>query len=201
MTAQVWAAAAAHAATAAVIGLLTLIASAPWFPVAPRGLRGQPGARTRRWRPWLRGQERPRGAEVDEAVVLDLMRAALSSGADLVTAVEAVAAALPARQASTYQRAAAALRLGTPWCDAWPDADAVVAQALAAAWQDGLDPEPVLRFAAASIRRQRQARAQEAAAALGVRLVLPLGICLLPAFVLLGLVPVMLSAGFSLLGG
>ncbi|WP_418606028.1 hypothetical protein [Georgenia sp. SUBG003] len=43
--------------------------------------------------------------------------------------------------------------------------------------------------------------AQEAAARLGVRLVLPLGLCFLPAFVLLGLVPVVLAAGGAVLGG
>ena len=39
-----------------------------------------------------------------------------------------------------------------------------------------------------------------AAARLGVRLVLPLGLCLLPAFVLLGIVPFVLSLGGRLLG-
>lgn len=37
-------------------------------------------------------------------------------------------------------------------------------------------------------------------ARLGVRLVLPLGLCLLPAFVLLGIVPFVLSLGGRLLG-
>ena len=41
----------------------------------------------------------------------------------------------------------------------------------------------------------------EAAGRLGVRLVLPLGLCHLPAFILIGVVPVLLSTGVALLGG
>jgi len=42
--------------------------------------------------------------------------------------------------------------------------------------------------------------AREAAGRLGVRLVLPLGLCFLPAFILIGLVPVILSLAAGLLG-
>ncbi|WP_420113900.1 secretion system protein [Pseudactinotalea sp.] len=137
---------------------------------------------------------------VDDAVVLDLVRAALTSGVDVVGAVTAVGTALPETQGAPYLRAAKALRLGSAWDVAWSDRS-VVSDALEPAWADGVDPEPLLRHAAAAIRRTRQARAREAAARLGVRLVLPLGLCLLPAFVLLGLVPVLLAAGLELWGG
>lgn len=137
---------------------------------------------------------------VDGAVVLDLVRAALATGVDVVSALEAVGAALPAAQGAPYLRAAKALRLGAQWQAAWSER-CEVADALEPAWTDGVDPEPLLAHAAAAIRRSRQARAREAAARLGVRLVLPLGLCLLPAFVLLGLVPVLLAAGLELWGG
>jgi len=47
----------------------------------------------------------------------------------------------------------------------------------------------------------RRSAARTAAARLGVRLVLPLGACFLPAFVLIGLVPVLLALGIDLLSG
>ncbi|KAE8762071.1 secretion system protein, partial [Georgenia thermotolerans] len=62
-------------------------------------------------------------------------------------------------------------------------------------------PGPLLRRAAEAVRADRQRQAQEAAARLGVRLVLPLGLCFLPAFVLLGIVPVVVAAGGGFLGG
>lgn len=165
---------------------LAVLAWLPWWPTAriaraPRRTAG-------------RGRG---GPPVDDAVVLDLVRATLAAGHGVVAAVEAVGSALPATQGARHLRAARALRLGAPWEEAWPQPCAV-SSALAPAWRDGVDPEPLLRHAAESIRRSRQARAREAAARLGVRLVLPLGLCLLPAFVLLGLVPLLLSAGLQL---
>ena len=74
------------------------------------------------------------------------------------------------------------------------------AQALRRSWEDGVAPGGALRAAADAARRERHARAIEAANRLGVRLVLPLGLCYLPAFVLVGLVPVLLSMGRGLLG-
>jgi len=47
----------------------------------------------------------------------------------------------------------------------------------------------------------RHARDEEAAERLAVRLVLPLGACHLPAFVILGIAPVVASVGMSMLSG
>ena len=54
---------------------------------------------------------------------------------------------------------------------------------------------------ATSLRAGRAARDQEAAERLAVRLVVPLGACHLPAFVILGIVPVVASVGLDLLRG
>ncbi|MFV0425501.1 MAG: type II secretion system F family protein [Beutenbergiaceae bacterium] len=172
--------------SALMLGLLALVAALPW--VSRRRLGHRPDVRVR---------VRPQPQMVDEAIVLDLIRAALATGVDLLTALDAVAQALPQTQGRSYERAVRTLRLGGAWEDAWAD-HGRVPQALVAAWRDGIDPDPLLQFAAASIRRSRSAVARAAAAKLGVRLVLPLGLCFLPSFVLLGLVPVMLSAASSI---
>lgn len=169
---------------------LAVTATAPWFPVGARRGRGDRDRRRRREPP----------AVVDDAVVLDMVAAALASGASVLDAVAAVGGALPDAQARAYVRADRALRVGSSWEQAWPDGGPV-ADALGPAWRDGVDPEPLLQHAASTIRQRRRARAREAAARLGVRLVLPLGLCLLPAFVLLGLVPVLIAAGLDLWGG
>jgi pilus assembly protein TadC len=46
---------------------------------------------------------------------------------------------------------------------------------------------------AARMRRERFRTAERQAAALGVKLVVPLGLCSLPAFVCLGVMPVLLA--------
>lgn len=51
----------------------------------------------------------------------------------------------------------------------------------------------LLRAEAAELRREAHAAGRVAAAVLSVRLMLPLGLCVLPAFVVLGIVPVLLG--------
>jgi pilus assembly protein TadC len=57
----------------------------------------------------------------------------------------------------------------------------------------GVALAPLLQSHADELRRGEHRRRQIAAARLGVMLVLPLGVCVLPAFVLLGVVPVLLT--------
>lgn len=68
-------------------------------------------------------------------------------------------------------------------------------------WEDGASPAPLLAGTAASLRAGRQAADAEAAERLAVRLVLPLGTCFLPAFIILGIVPVVMSVGMEMLAG
>ena len=59
----------------------------------------------------------------------------------------------------------------------------------------------LLRAEAFRVRRAARADGAARAAALGVRLMLPLGVCVLPAFVLLGVAPLMISVISGTLGG
>lgn len=135
---------------------------------------------------------------VDPAVVIDLLTVAIRSGASIPQAAAVVGAATGGVRGQQLQQAARAVYLGTSWEQAWEQQ--ALGQILKPAWYDGVDPTGLLAQAARSIRSDRRAAARSAAARLGVRLVLPIGLCLLPAFVLVGLVPVLLSSGFSLLG-
>ena len=97
--------------------------------------------------------------------------------------------------------AGAALRLGASWEEAWRHCPArlgEVRDALGLVWRSGAGPASVLRAASDQVRRDRRRAVREAAARLGARLVIPLGLCHLPAFVLLGLVPVLISLGRGL---
>lgn len=156
-------------------------------------------------------------------VILDLLDAACSAGSSVPGALDAVAFAVGGTRGRVLTDVAASLTLGARWAEAWTrtatapggdrglrrSADGVqppaglgpVADALRAAWEDGVPPGAALRAAAGTLRRERHARALEAAARLGVRLVLPLGLCYLPAFVLVGLVPVIVSMAAGVLGG
>lgn len=175
-----------------LLALATLAAVTPWAIGRPR-----PAA------PRRPGRE-PRPGALDPAVLLDLLDIALASGAPIPRALSVLADSLGADPLATPLRTAgAALRLGARWPEAWTDSPPAlgpVAAALEPAWTDGIDPGPIVRHHAAQIRARRHRESREAAARLGARLVLPLGLCFLPAFVLLSMVPVLLSGAGVLLG-
>lgn len=144
----------------------------------------------------------PPGADVP--VVLELVAAAMRSGAGVPRALEATGVAVGGPDGAVLARAAHALVLGAAWEQAWADAPrglGPMVRALRGAWLDGAAPGEALRAAGDEVRHERRSAARTAAARLGVRLVLPLGACYLPAFVLVGLVPVLLALGIDLLTG
>ena len=139
---------------------------------------------------------------VDVAVVVDLAAAALASGASVPGALVALGEAL-GEEGRLLRRVGAVLLLGGSWAEAWagaPERLRVLDHALEPAWVDGVPAGPLLTRAADQVRAGQARAAEEAAGRLGVRLVLPLGLCFLPAFVLLGLVPVLVSTGVGLAG-
>lgn len=144
------------------------------------------------------GARRRGRAELDVAVLLDLLEAACAAGSSVPGALDAVGAAAGGLRGAALVGAARCLSAGAPWREAWAVADpalAPVSVALRPSWEDGVAPTGALRATAAHLRRERQAAALEAAGRLGVRLVLPLAACHLPAFVLVGLLPVLISVG------
>jgi tight adherence protein B len=68
-----------------------------------------------------------------------------------------------------------------------------IARVLALAEDAGVPAAELLRAEAERQRYEARARGQAAAARLGVQLLLPLGLCILPAFVLLAVVPLIVS--------
>lgn len=158
------------------------VARTGWAAPATTAARGDPPAR------------------VDVAVVLDLLDAACSAGASVPGALAAVGEAVGGERGADLVRAAARLPEGASWTGAWAGCDPAltpVAGALRPSWEDGVAPAGALRATAAHLRRERHADALAAANRLGVRLVLPLAACHLPAFVLVGLVPVLISVAGS----
>ena len=161
-----------------------------------------------RWRVASAGGGDGGETRVDAVLLLDLVAAALRTGVSIPRALQAVGVVVGSRR---LERTGALLLLGAPWEEAWgaekewrdgpPIPHPVLAQALEPAWCDGANPVPLLQRAAMTLQARRDRAAREAAGRLGVRLVLPLGLCHLPAFIMIGVVPVLLSSGVSLLGG
>jgi len=130
------------------------------------------------------------------AGVIDLLALTLRGGAGLVEAMEAVAARVGGPLGLHLQTVAAAGRWGVDDATAWasvPPAWQPAARALRMATTAGVPPADLLVRAAEEVRRAEQQRLEVATATLGVRIVLPLGLVFLPAFVLTTVVPIVLA--------
>lgn len=136
--------------------------------------------------------------------VLDLLALALDSGASTGGALRAVSDRLPGSVGAELRSVAAALEWGLPDEAAWSSAPSrwePAGRALRLAARAGVPPAGLLRHAAEDARRERLSRVEVETARLGVRLVLPLGLAFLPAFVLTTVLPVVLALAGSLLSG
>lgn len=131
--------------------------------------------------------------DTDAALTCDLASAGLACGAAIPRVLDALAAASSCESLSWT---ACALRLGATWGEAWEETPAwahPLRDALESAWTSGSAPETMLARSASWERRTRLAEAKARAEELSVRLVGPLGACFLPAFLMLGIAPLLAS--------
>lgn len=194
--------------TGIVLGVAVLVVTGEG-PSRPRSPRG--------WLPVLRGLVRDRRPGVrretaepaDVPLVLDLVAAAVRAGLPPGRALEATLDALSAAgvpQDPDLRRVAVQLSWGstaevawsplTSQTDRWDD----LADALLLSTRTGAPAASLLTSAASSARATRRWNAEAAATRLSALLVLPLGLCTLPAFLLLGVVPVVLTLAGEVLG-
>jgi Flp pilus assembly protein TadB len=123
-----------------------------------------------------------------------LLGAALAAGAAPAEAARAVADALPGPGAVRLARVSARLRLGADPVAVWQavadePALAPLGRALARAQASGGSVVVSIERLGDELARAARAEAEDRARRVGVRAAVPLGVCLLPAFLLLGIVP------------
>lgn len=124
-------------------------------------------------RRWMRRLvARARQADPTPGLGCELVAVAVSGGAPASTALDRVAVTLA--------------EAGLPGDDA-------AAPSIAFAQRAGVPVAALLRAEARDARREAQAAVRVRIAALGTRLLLPLGLCVLPAFVALGVAPLLLA--------
>ena len=178
------------------LGVAGLIGT--WWGV-PLGVAAGVGAeRTLRRRepPLLRRERLTAGRDLPLGA--DLLAAALRAGAPVDGAAAAVAVALGGPLGERLERTARSLRLGAAPVEAWghvADIDGavrLVAAAVRSSASGGALAGALGRLAD-DLRADRAVAVEAAAQRAGVLIVLPLGLCFLPAFLLAGLVPVLIA--------
>ena len=131
---------------------------------------------------------------VDTALVLELLAAQLRAGLAPLAALGTLSEALNSRPLHTVcQR----LQMGSGWGSAWSGSAAgtfgELRDALAPAYTGGAPSTALLLSLADAHRLSERRAAERAAGKLSVALVVPLGLCSLPAFICLGIVPILIS--------
>ena len=134
----------------------------------------------------------------------DLLAACLAAGATPVEATRAVARAIGDPIATPLRRLTGALDLGADPVTAWSALASEaslrpIARAASRSAETGAPLATLLIAVADEQRDAMRARAAAAARAAGVRSVAPLVACFLPAFILVGIVPVVASLALPLL--
>ena len=183
---------------AAAAGLAVVAVIGHWWAV-PVGVATSIGADQflRRREPAAVRAARLR-AVADLPLGADLLAAVLRAGAPVDRAAVAVADALGGPLGERLDRVGRSLRLGAEPPEAWahladvPGADRLVAAAVRSSASGGALAGALTRLAD-DLRGDRSVAVEAAAHRAGVLIVLPLGLCFLPAFVLAGLVPVVVA--------
>ena len=135
----------------------------------------------------------------DTAMMLELIGAMLDAGSGLGRALALMTELATPELRGPLRPVVAALAIGADWHTAWRSSSVrspgllALRDALGFAALTGAPSSAILYAQAARMRRERFRAAEKQAAALGVKLVVPLGLCSLPAFVCLGVVPVLLA--------
>jgi len=140
------------------------------------------------------GEQALNAPTVDTALVLELLAAQLRAGLAPLGALGTLAEALNSRPLHTVcQR----LQMGSSWGSAWSGSAAgtfgELRDALAPAYTGGAPSTALLLSLADAHRLSERRAAERAAGKLSVALVVPLGLCSLPAFICLGIVPIIIS--------
>jgi len=141
--------------------------------------------------------------DADLPLAVDLLAAAMLAGATPAAALAVVATAVGPPVRDDLTPVAQALVTGAELDEAWASAPADLAPVGAAfrrSAESGTPAAEALICAADELRAALRARWRADAGRVGVRSALPLGLCFLPAFVLIGIVPVVAGLVRGVLG-
>lgn len=138
--------------------------------------------------------------------VVDLMAACLAAGLSPDAAVEQISAAVDPPISDELAALAARLRLGVDPVTVWRDLAGHpqlggLGRSIARAVDSGASVSEAMQRLAEDLRRRTRADVETRARAVGVKAAIPLGLCLLPAFVLVGVVPLVAGSVSVLLRG
>lgn len=171
-----------------LLGPIGLVVGAALAPLVHRQVAALESGRSARRRAALLRQA---------PLALDLVAAVLAAGRSPLDAVRIVAAHSPAPLGEELATLERRVRLSADTGAAWRtlDGDVLepVGRAFARAEISGAAIVPLVSDTAEDLRRRAWAKRRETVGRVGVRTTVPMGLCLLPAFVLVGVAPTVIA--------
>lgn len=133
------------------------------------------------------------------AIAAELLSASVRAGCPTVLAAAVVGSAVGGHLGEVLSSASATAQVGCEPSRAWSSLTEVpswrpLGRALAAAGTRGTSPVRTLQRVAFDARSEAKWAAESRARALGAKAAAPLGLCFLPAFVLLAIVPIIVTS-------
>jgi Flp pilus assembly protein TadB len=143
-------------------------------------------------------RRRREGLARDLPGLVHLLAAALATGSDVGEAVRLVCDAYPGPASDALSSVPSRLALGVDPANAWqPALDdprlAPLGRAMVRARRSGASVTHEVARLAEELAQRSRFRVEERARAVGVKAAVPLGLCLIPSFVLIGVVPLVVS--------
>ena len=140
-------------------------------------------------------------------LILRMLQVSLRQGSSIPRALDMVGKAVGDDCGVRMSEVGSSLTRGVPWADAWHAADSpsgedtnttqrdlgLLQSALESSWTHGDMPGVRLESAIEQLDRDERAAIERNAAKLSVKLLMPTGLCFLPAFVLVGVIPAIAS--------
>lgn len=159
------------------------------------------------------GRRRMEGAVDDPSptMVLAMVAALIGQGASVTRSLMLVGSSCGGELGGVLRRASEALEEGLRWSEAWVLAMAggdghagppsgrtrrtaeTVRDALEDSWMHGSSPMTGLRLTIEGSDAEERARIEREAAKLSVRILMPVGLCMLPAFICVAVIPLVAS--------
>ncbi|MDR2748603.1 MAG: type II secretion system F family protein [Bifidobacteriaceae bacterium] len=138
----------------------------------------------------------------DTSLIMELVLSSIGRGISIPRSLEVIGASMENKTGKELQIISRKLKLGNTWSFSWKGCSkslTYIESSLEDAWINGSSPESLIRLKIEQIRKDKLYRAKTAGEKLGVKIVIPLGLCFLPSFIFIGILPVILSMVNNLL--
>ncbi|MET0872394.1 MAG: type II secretion system F family protein [Paeniglutamicibacter terrestris] len=178
----------------AMLAAVLLCGAAVWIALGSPTNRGTPRSGRGPGQLTTSGESETATEPESVPLVLEMCATLLESGLPLRLVLRIIGANVPGY--GSLGRVARALEMNVDWDRAWTQSSTVVRElesTLRFTQLSGAPAAALLRSCAAAARKRGVREAEARGAEFGIKLVVPLGLCALPAFIALGVVPVVIS--------